>query len=296
MLSPKIPNFIVFGAMRCGSTTLYNLLSQHPDIFMAPVRKELNFFFHLLRDEASIVDYSSYFAGWNGQKAIGEGSVSYIYHRPIAEAIKMYLPDVKLVCILRNPARRAYSNYCLTLNWGKEWLDFEDAIRQENERIGDIADSPYMAYYSYVSRGFYAQQLRHYLKFFHRQNVYCVLLEDLVRNPQSELEGLCDFLGVDKNHKFKMIDKGDNGSNANQFPLYPKLMHRLAYFRYKVFRDKHLFWRFDNTLGKFQETIPRTNKVPSMSKEVYQRLMSLFEKDILDLANLDIPSALQWLN
>lgn len=290
-----LPNFIIFGAMRCGSTTLHNLISQHPEVFMSPVRKELNFFFGMLQGKLSIKDYSGNFIGSSGQKIIGESSISYIYHRPFAKVIRQNLPDVKLVCILRNPAIRAYSNYLWTLNRGREWLHFEDAISQENERVGDIADTPYIAYYSYVQRGFYANQLQHYLQYFSEKEIYCLLLEDLMKNSKLEMEKLCNFLEIDTGFEFQMIEKGAQGANTGQFPIYPQLVRALAYLRYKKASGKRFLWRFDRLLGDIQKSIPRRNQIPPLSNKTYQELIKIFKNDVLALVQLGYPSATQWL-
>lgn len=105
-----LPNFLIVGAARAGTTSLYYYLKQHPDVFMSP-KKEIDFFDVDKNFEKGLDWYERYFEGYTGQKAIGEASPLYMYLEKVPKRIAKVIPDVKLIFILRNPVDRAYSHY-----------------------------------------------------------------------------------------------------------------------------------------------------------------------------------------
>jgi hypothetical protein len=132
----RLPDFIIAGAPRSGTTWLYHLLDRHPDVYMAkPVAPEPKFF---LVDElyARGIEYYSrqWFADAPAGKLAGEKSTNYLESPAAAERIAAHLPRVKLVFILREPAARAYSNYCWSRMNGLEDKSFADALAAEDER------------------------------------------------------------------------------------------------------------------------------------------------------------------
>jgi hypothetical protein len=147
-----MPNFLVIGAGRSGSTSLYHYLAQHPQIFMSPV-KEPKFFaleghaldFRGPGDERIRVDttttltaYRSLFDGVRGELAVGEASTLYLSHEAAADAIARHVPEMKLIAILRDPAERAHSAFQHLTRDGYEPLaNFEDALCDEPRRMAE---------------------------------------------------------------------------------------------------------------------------------------------------------------
>src|SRR3712207_6354190 len=131
-----MPNFLIIGAMKSGTTALYYYLEQHPEIYMSPV-KEPNFFSSQEQENAAdaVTDIGTYqhlFRGVSGEKAIGEASHSYLYEPGAAAEIRRYLPEAKLIAILRNPIDRAYSHFLHMVRSGTEPLDdFAQALQEE---------------------------------------------------------------------------------------------------------------------------------------------------------------------
>jgi len=124
------PTFIIAGAPRSGTTWLYELLDRHPDVFMAkPPRPEPKFF---LVDELYALGIQHYYSTWfrdaSSYPAAGEKSTNYLESPTAAERIHAHLPEVKLVFILREPARRAYSNWMWSVMNGLETDDFDAAV------------------------------------------------------------------------------------------------------------------------------------------------------------------------
>ncbi|MDQ5820413.1 MAG: sulfotransferase [Actinomycetota bacterium] len=203
------PTFLVIGAAKAGTTSLYHYLGQHPQIFMSPV-KEPRFFAleghpldfrgpgdERLREKTTttLEAYRELFAGVRNERAVGEASVLYLHHQAAPEAIARYIPDVKLVAVLRNPVERAYSGFLYQTRDGYEPLaDFEEALRAEPRRI---ADGWYYSWH-YRDQGFYHRNLARYFDRFDPSMIRVYLYEDLDQDPHRVLANLFGFLGVDE--------------------------------------------------------------------------------------------------
>lgn len=194
-----MPNFLIIGAQKSGTTSLYYYLSQHPDIFMVP-DKELHYFTYLDDEDHKYYlteeGYLSHFQDGAGFKAVGEASPSYLYSKAAPSRIKAFNPNMRLIAILRNPVDRAYSNYLHNLRRGTEPVDdFMKAIQLEAERIKDGWDFSF----HYAAKGFYHEQLQRYYDVFDRDQLKVVLLDDLRKNPLETMRQLFAFLQVDTN-------------------------------------------------------------------------------------------------
>lgn len=185
-----LPNFIILGSQKAGTTSLYQVLKQHPEIFM-PEKKELNYFFH--EDEYAKGDdyYQAYFApAPEAAKAIGEASPGYICHPLAPERIHQLVPEAKLIVTVRNPIERAYSQYWDNRRSLSETYTFEEAIDtalEENYQPGKLG---------YFSRGTYMQYIRRYLALFQAEKLLVLPFEDLKANPQAFFRRCFEFLGV----------------------------------------------------------------------------------------------------
>lgn len=206
-MNATLPNFLIVGAAKSGTTSLYYYLKRHPEIYMSDM-KETMFFVseiysnisrndprHYIADKkiALSKDYPSLFKLATTEKAIGEASTPYLYYHKIAiPKIKKYLGEVKIIIILRNPVERAYSSYYhLTTKDGVEKASFEDFLKKEEQRKmenWDILNFP-------IDLGFYYGQVKAYLNKFRKVKI--VLLDDLKNNPQKLLKELYSFLEVD---------------------------------------------------------------------------------------------------
>ena len=204
------PTFLIIGAMKSGTTALYELMGQHPDVFMSPV-KEPNYFAFAGRDldfrapidrrpeginNASITDWDAYtalFEAADPEQARGEASHTSLYWPDAAENIRRRVPDARLVAILRNPVERAYSEYMHFRRDGDEPIaDFEAALDAEERRIED-----HWALGRYVDRGRYDEQLQRYVERFDREQLCIFLHEDLVEDAASVARQAFEHVGVD---------------------------------------------------------------------------------------------------
>jgi hypothetical protein len=202
-----LPNFLIIGAPKCGTTSVYHYLRQHPDVFM-PDRKEPKFFAYEggmplfnspdggERDTVvtSIEAYRALFDGVTTERAVGEASTTYLYWPDAVHRIHRYLPNPKLIAILRNPVERAYSNFLHQRRWGREPVgDFAAALRAEPERIAQN----WGPFWHYLAQGRYRSQLERYHRVFERKSIRVYLYDDLVRDPLALLRDIFRFLEVD---------------------------------------------------------------------------------------------------
>lgn len=205
-----LPTFLVIGAMKAGTTALYGMLDAHPEVFMSPV-KEPNFFAFAGRDlnfqapidrrpdgvnHTSVTDrdaYEALFAGADPQQPRGEASHTSLYWPDAAENIRRWVPDARLVAILRHPVERAYSEYMHFVRDGDEPIrDFGAALDAESERI-----AANWALGRYVDRGRYDEHLARYLDRFPRKQLLVILHDDLVADPEGVASRLFRHIGAD---------------------------------------------------------------------------------------------------
>lgn len=195
------PNFFLLGAGRCGSTTLYHMLRQHPEVFM-PAVKEPSFFcsyFQVIKDPAR---YLQLFDGACGRPAVGEASHVYLSNPESPEVIHGLFPEARFILIFRNPAERAHSLYGWMRRAGLEPLPtFEEALEAEERRLADpefFRNCPhYFWNFMYASSSCYDVQWKRWLRFYPRERFFALGLKELVEDPARWMARIFRFLGVD---------------------------------------------------------------------------------------------------
>lgn len=195
----RLPDFIIGGAPRSGTTWLRAVLDRHPDIAMAqPARPEPKFF---LVDELWSRGLEYYSRRWFESleaAVVGEKSTNYLESDVAAARMSSCLPTVRIVFVLREPAERAYSNYRWSVMNGLESLSFADAVAAEPAREAAYrGEDRFRRPYSYVSRGEYARLLRPWLERFPRDAIHLLSFDDIVASPGKAVASLHRFLGVD---------------------------------------------------------------------------------------------------
>ena len=198
-MNPRLPDFIIAGAPRCGTTWLYALADRHPAIRMAkPVVPEPKFFLRPDLFERGLEYHSrTWFADIPADLVAGEKSANYLESAVAARRIHDALPRVRLVFVLRNPIHRAFSNYLWSRQNGLEPASFAEALAQEGLRERNVAEHlRYARPHALFSRGLYAELLMPYLSLFPREHVLVLRYEDVVAAPAEIAERLHRFLGV----------------------------------------------------------------------------------------------------
>ncbi|MGD1714233.1 sulfotransferase family protein [Dapis sp. BLCC M172] len=195
----KLPTFLVVGIEKAGTTSIYQYLNQHPQVYMSPV-KETNF---LERDWENFqgkpnpkrIDtwekYCNLFNNVQEEIAIGEVSPNYLFHyKSSSERIIKYVPDVKMIAILRNPVDRAYSDYLMHL---RDSINVEK-VRSLTEQVEFRADTSFT-----LKKGLYYTPVKYYFDTFGKERVKIYLYNDLSEDSSTMMQDMYQFIGVDSN-------------------------------------------------------------------------------------------------
>ena len=205
-----LPDFLIIGAQRGGTTSLYHYLRAHPAVHSTST-KEVHFFDRKFQQGVSWYRAhfptrfeKAYARRFRHQDFVtGEASPAYLFHPQVPGRVARLLPRVKLIVLLRNPVDRAFSQYCHALELGHETLPFEEAIAAEEQRIGrereKIARDEYyysdaFKHLSYLSRGIYVDQLRAWMRLFPREQFLILKSEDFYADPAATLQEVLAFL------------------------------------------------------------------------------------------------------
>jgi hypothetical protein len=189
--------FMGCGGMKCGSTALAAYLNLHPEVGMG-VRKELRYFnddanFGSVKTDVSV--YNRQFSFKPTAKIYGEVTPLYIYEPRFLERVKAYNPSIKVIIILRNPVDRAYSHWAMEVRLGRESLPFEEALRFELHRWR-TEPARRRIFFSYVTYGFYSEQIRRLWRIFSTEQLFFLQNERLDEDPNGTMARVFDFLGV----------------------------------------------------------------------------------------------------
>jgi hypothetical protein len=226
------PDFLIVGASKCGTTSLYNYLISHPRI--APARRKEIHYFDTGFERGSAWYLSNFPLGSPLRKSktggagvlTGEASPYYIFHPHALRRISEAFPNILIMIMLRNPVDRAYSHYQYTVKLGYETLSFEDALAAEDERLeGEVekmlADEKYYSFshqhHSYLSRGIYADQLQRLKSLgFENEQLLILKYEDFFSNPAGGMPKLWKFLDLPdyRLSNFKKLNAGNYGKMA----------------------------------------------------------------------------------
>lgn len=237
-----LPDFIIVGGQRCGTTSLYNNLIQHPSIAPA-FQKEVHFFdihfrkgVNWYRAHFPSYLYKSYIENTRRQPLLtGEASPYYMFHPYALKRISEFLPEVKLIALLRNPVERAYSHYQYQVRKGRESLLFEEAIDAEKDRMAHEVrkmreNEDYVSFvhrhFSYLSRGKYADQLEVLMHLFPRNQILILNAEDFNRDAAGTLNQVTAFLGLPSWKHEKVVRR----NNATYSDLRQEVRKELAQF------------------------------------------------------------------
>ncbi len=304
-------DFIILGAAKAGTTSLYHYLKVHPRICMSRIKETMFFSLEGRKVEflgpgdmqsayryavTSIKDYEACFHGCGRNMLRGEASPMYLHDPRAVENIKRHAPSARLITILRNPVERAYSAYMhLRRDQREPYENFSDALYAEQERI----DKGYGDIWHYASLGFYGQQLRHYLDHFSRDQILILFYEDLCRDRDGVLDTIYRFLDIETGHYPGDDTRHNSGGIAKN--------ERLHRFVYQVLQGDNWFRSLMQRL--FPESVrtrvatgirlfeARVNlkKYDEISPEDKAYLIDLYRSDIEELQQLVGRDLSHWL-
>ena len=306
-----LPNFLIIGAAKSGTTSLYAYLQQHPQVFMSSPVKEPTFFGHegekglfngpgdndeIYRSRmiTNIDAYTALFKDVTDQKAIGEASIFYLYLAKAPSRIKKYTPNATMFAVLRNPADRAYSNYLHLVRQQREPYTFTRALQDEPARI----KNNWNEFWHYKSLGFYAEQVKRYYDMFGRSQVHIYLYEDLRNRPLLLMKEIFEILRVDSSFAPNI----SQSYNVGYVPGSPAL--EKGFYKTKALArslKKHipqrLHWRVNRALA-IAERAELRNRVspPPLAEEIRMSLLEDYREDILKLEELLQRDLSHWLS
>jgi Sulfotransferase domain len=204
--APKtVPNFLIVGAPKCGTTSVYQYLRSHPEAFL-PARKESNYF--CARETFGIATRDAYLALFrpgSGKKAVGEASVNYLYEPDAPRRIRSLLgADVKILIFVRHPVRLIHSQWGQYVQSGVENLDFQAALDAIPSRLSDSRFaqncSGWQALFDYLDRARYSRHVERYRDMF-GDKLRVFVFEEFFQPGLPQYPALCDFLGIDAGHR-----------------------------------------------------------------------------------------------
>lgn len=176
----RLPNFLYVGPDKAGSSWLHETLIKHPDVYLTPA-KDLYFFDRYF--DRGMEWYAGQFRAARDEKVVGEVCQDYLFHPDAAERIRASLGDVRIMVCLRDPVERAWSSYLYMRKHGIGPDTFAEALRSRPELL---------------EHGRYATGLDRFLQRFPREAVHVALFDDLVADPQRFMDGVTDFLGIER--------------------------------------------------------------------------------------------------
>ncbi len=220
------PDFIIIGAQKSGTTSLYNYMIQHPSILVAS-KKEIHYFD--IRYQNGDLWYRSHFpfsfVAKKKTSITGEASPYYLFHPHALTRIRQVIPETKIIILLRNPVDRAISHFFHEKKRQRETLIPEKAFQVEEERTGPeytkmledpSYNSPVYKNFSYKKRGIYIDQIRRCYQEFPKEQVLVLKSEDFFLNPVKILNSVVHFLEIAPDFRPQHFEKFNVGSYTDQ--------------------------------------------------------------------------------
>lgn len=307
-----LPNFLVVGAPKAGSTALHHGLAEHPDVYMSP-HKEPFYFSHFedspphpgpgdvqmvppggrpTQAREMIVtrreDYEALFEGAADEKGIGEACPEYLYSAVAAARIRETIPSARCIAIFRNPVDRAYSSYCHLRRDGREPCEtFAEALAREPERIA----LNWHSMWHFREVGYYGRQWQRYVDLFPPDQLYPILHDDLRKDAEATYRGMFEFLGVDPNAPVNLQQRPNrSGTPRSRFLLNltngENAMRRVAKAMVPT--------RFRESIRQsFMRVNLKSN--PPLPDAVRAELVETFREDVGHLAKLLNRDLSHWL-
>src|SRR6266568_1989067 len=292
-----LPNFLILGTAKAGTTALYEYLRPHPQVFMS-TPKEPKFFAYPGKDPGFggpgdhefnrliVTDPEKYRHLFDQalpeQTACGEATAIYLYLPQVPEKIRQYVPKAQLFAFLRSPVDRAYSAFLHLRRQGREPIsDFLKAVGHEPLRIR----KNYHPLWHYKSMGMYYTQVKRYCEQFSREQFHVYLYEDLKNNPVGVVKEMLEILGLDTNYMPDLSPKHNEGRLAKSVSRqrWIERAKRSNRSLRKVLPGP-LRWRVTKTI----ETLEERNKIPAprLTQETRTVLVPEFREDVLRLQDL----------
>ena len=301
-MNNKLPNFLIVGAAKCGTSSLHNYLNQHPDIFMPSYNKlgmkvkEPRF---LIKDLVknrlpngvwSFEEYKSLFTDVKNAKLVGESTVLYLYYYEHAiKNIKHYLgKDVKIIIMLRNPIDRAYSAYSFASRTHQENQSFKEALLNAKTRFDNDENLSPMILYKEL--GLYYNMVKAYVQNF--TDVHFIIYDDFIKQTDLEVKRVFNFLNVDQKIKINTNIIINAGGMKWDSKVMKNLLMGEGYLKtlFRIFVSKKT-----RIFIKEKLTSIFTSKAEKMDISIKQDLFDYYKRDIQLLEGLINKDLSKWM-
>jgi len=276
-----IPNFIGIGAPKCATTWLSEVLARHPEIFMAH-GKELVYFSSEKKIDRGIDWYLKHFSGVTNEKAIGEFSVTYMGAGEItAKRIYDFNPNIKLIAVLRDPVKRAFSHYRWLIQVGKHMpKSFFVALKQH----------PYI-----INDSLYFKNLKPFFELFPEKNLLFIKYEDIKMNERDIQDKVFQFLTVDQNIGYSLVDKNIGKTITPKFQALEKMRIKIHKFLKRNNMASIITLMKRLGLSNLYRQLNDTAELNKLSDEEYQKAIPYFKDDVIKLKEKMPFSVDDWL-
>jgi len=276
----KLPNLFIVGAGKSGTTSLYEYLKEHPDVYMSPIKEP-----HFLADKRKLMehfdinikdiitnekDYLKLFQGAKNEKILGEASTSYLYYTD-PKIIKEKFPNSKIIIMLRNPIERAWSHYLMGIRGGfinPYKISFREAINK---------------FPIIIRLGFYSKNVYRYLKVF-GSDLHIILFDDFRENTLEVIEKVYQFLDINNYiPKLEIYNKG----------VLPR--NKFSFYLIKIYRKVKFYKFVPKNLKTKVKPFLFIDKKKEISDKDKKFLLKLYKEDILELSKILGRDLSHWL-
>ena len=284
-------DFFIVGAPKSGTTSLFHYLNTHPQIVMSS-QKEPNYFsYDAIHNQGMYYDndsintlkkYESLFAQ-KENVLYGEASVSYLFYANVAEDIKKYNPNSKIIIMIRNPIERAFSHYLMDYRLGLISDSFENIITKKSKH-----KNAHLFYQQYIEVSKYSEQIKRYLNFFEKENILFIDFEDFKENVSLTLSRVYSFLNISTGFNIEKHIK------HNSFTMPKNKVIRFIYSF--IFFRKIITFLFPIFLLKYiRKVFFIFNKKPKLSNYTINKLNKIFNNDIVKLEEVLSKDYSKWI-
>jgi hypothetical protein len=284
-------DFFIVGAPKAGTTSLYHYLNEHPQVEMSSQKEPDYFSDKAIHDQGmyygknrinTLDKYESLFVQ-KESVVYGEASVSYLFYDNVAEDIKEYNPNAKIIIMLRNPIERAFSHYLMDYRLGLICDSFENIIAKKSKH-----KNSHLFYQQYIEVSKYAKQTQRYLDFFEKENILFIDYDDFKKNVSKTVGQVYNFLNVSTNFS------ADVNTKYNTFTMPKNKGIRFIYSF--VFLRKILIFLFPIYLVKsIRFLLFKADKKPELLKETRIQLKIIFNDDIKKLEEVLCKDYSKWI-
>lgn len=284
----RYPNAYIIGAQKSGTTSLFNWIGQHPDVYANLSAKDFPFFTDEEIFKNKLRDFQNIFQNAGSKKIILGGDANLMYVPGAVERMFLLIPNTKLIAILRNPVTRAFSAWRFTVEKGIEKRTFYEAILSELK--GDIfpPDSWKGRQMNYLDHGLYSKQLKRIYSYYSKEGVMVLIYEEVIKDPLKNLKEIFQFLGI--------TDLFIPDFTKENVTLGGQRSKLVSYFLYRRRAHNNPFWELirliipKNVRTKLRLSLQKYNRIPlpppPFPEDVKSLLKDFYSDEVKELETL----------